>query len=163
MLNLTIGSDWHFTWSLLTCCPTLGRHHDTGQQRLYEFCYLLPFNLWTSYLVRILFLKGCDSLFWESPSSTKIFNGLQHSFQVWQGFINVSESFSYKDSLFILATRKEDFRINLSFRSDFLVYFGLLNGDKSDSSIFRMVIFGFLLFFYFLLSLWVISTYLGQL
>jgi len=57
---------------------------------------------------------------------------------VWQGFINVSKSFSYKDSLFILATRKEDFRINLSFISDFLVYFGLLNGDKSDSSIFRM-------------------------
>jgi hypothetical protein len=22
-----------------------GRHHDTGQQRLYEFCYLLPFDL----------------------------------------------------------------------------------------------------------------------
>ena len=40
-----------------------GRHHDTGQQRLYEFCYLLPFDLWTSYLARILFLKGCDSFF----------------------------------------------------------------------------------------------------
>jgi hypothetical protein len=25
------------------------------------------------------------------------------NFQVWQGFINVSESFSYKDYLFILA------------------------------------------------------------
>jgi len=61
-------------------------------------------------------------------------------FQVWQGFINVSKSFSYKDSLFILATRKEDFRINSSFRSDFLVYLGLFKGDKSDSSIFRMVI-----------------------
>jgi hypothetical protein len=87
-------------------------------------------------------------LTWESPNSPKIFNGLlQHSFHVWQGFINVSESFSYKDSLFILATkRKEDFRINSTFRSDFLVYLGLLNGEKSDSSIFRMVIFGFLLF-----------------
>ena len=42
----------------------------------------------------------------------------------------------------------------------FLVYVGLLKGDKSDSSIFRMVIFGF--FFYFL-SFWVIITYLGQL
>jgi hypothetical protein len=61
-----------------------GRHLNTGQQRLYEFCYLLPFDLWTSYLARILFLKGCGSLFWESPISTKIFNGLQHSFQVWQ-------------------------------------------------------------------------------
>jgi hypothetical protein len=46
--------------------------------------------------------------FLESPSSTKIFTGLQHSFQVWQGLINVSESFPYKDSLFTLAkTRKE--------------------------------------------------------
>jgi hypothetical protein len=41
---------------------------------------LLPFDLWTSYLARILFLQGCDSLFWESPSSTRIFNGLQNSF-----------------------------------------------------------------------------------
>jgi hypothetical protein len=65
----------------------------------------------------------------------------------WQGFIIISESFPYKDSLFILATkRKEDFRINSAFRSDFLVYLRLINGDKSDSSIFRMVIFGFLLF-----------------
>ena len=68
-------------------------------------------------------------------------------FQVWQGFINVSKSFSYKDSLFILATtRKKDFRINSSFRSDFLVYLGLLKGEKYDSSIFRTIIFGFLLF-----------------
>jgi hypothetical protein len=42
---------------------SLGRHRNTGQQRLYEFCYLLPFDLWTSYLARILFLKGCGSLF----------------------------------------------------------------------------------------------------
>jgi hypothetical protein len=66
---------------------------------------------------------------------------------VWQGFIIISESFSYKDSLFILATKKkEDFKINSTFKSDFLVYLGLLNGDKYDSSIFWMVIFGFLLF-----------------
>jgi hypothetical protein len=66
---------------------------------------------------------------------------------VWQGFINISKSFSYNDSLFILATkRKEDFTINSTFISDFLVYLGLLNGDKSDYSIFRMVIFRFLLF-----------------
>jgi hypothetical protein len=124
-----------------------GRHWDTGQQSLYEFCYLLPFDLWTSYLARIIFLKGCGSLFWESLISTKIFNRLQHSFQVWQGIIIISESFSYKDSLFILATkRKEDFRINSTFRSDFLVYLRLFNGDKFDSSIFRMVTFRFLLF-----------------
>jgi hypothetical protein len=107
------------------------RHRNTGQQRLYKFCYLLPFDLWTSYLAMILFLKGCGSLFWESPNSTKIFNGLYHSFQVWQGFINVSESFSYKDSLVILATiRKEDFRNNSTFISNFLVYLKLLNGDE---------------------------------
>jgi len=122
-----------------------GRHRNMGQQRLCEFCYLLLFDLWTSYLASILFLKGCGSLFWKSTNSTKIFNGLQHSFQVLQGFIIISESFSYKDSLFILATkRKEDFRINSIFRSDFIVYLGLLNGDRCDSSIFRMVIFGFL-------------------
>jgi hypothetical protein len=69
------------------------KHYNTGQHRLYEFCYLLPFNLWTSYLATILFLKGCGSLFWESHNSTNIFNGLQHSFQVWQVFINISESF----------------------------------------------------------------------
>jgi len=135
-----LGLEFQVNWSS-------ERYRNTGQQRLYEFCYLLPFDLWTSYLARILFLKGCNSLFWKSTNSTKIFNGLQHSFQVWQGFIIISESFTYKDSLFILATkRKEDFRINSTFRSDFLVYLGLLNGDKSDSSIFRMIILGFLLF-----------------
>jgi hypothetical protein len=49
---------------------SMGRHHNTDQQRLYEFFHLLPFNLWTSYLVRILFLQGCDILFLESPNST---------------------------------------------------------------------------------------------
>jgi len=102
-------------------------HLNTGQQTLYKFCYLLPFDLWTFYLARILFLKECDSLFWKSTNSTKIFNGLQHSFQVWQGFIIILESFSYKDSLFILATkRKEDFRINSTFKSDSLVYYQIL-------------------------------------
>jgi hypothetical protein len=72
---------------------SLGRHRNTGQQRLYEFCYLLHFDLWTSYLARILFLKGCGSLFWKSPNSPEIFNGLQHSFHVWQGFINVQNPF----------------------------------------------------------------------
>jgi hypothetical protein len=42
---------------------SLGRHLNTGQQRLYEFYYLLPFDLWTFYLARIIFLKGCGSLF----------------------------------------------------------------------------------------------------
>jgi len=115
---------------------------------LYEFCYLLPFDLWISYLTRILFLQECVSLFWKSSSSTRIFNGLQYSFQVWQGFINVSESFFFnKNSLFILVTtRKEEFRINSTIRSDFLVYLKLIKGDKSNSNIFRIVIFIFLLF-----------------
>jgi hypothetical protein len=112
-------------------------------------------------LARILVLQGYDSLFWESPRSTRIFNGPQYNFQVWQGFIYVSESFSYKDSLFIIVTiKKEDFKINSTFRSDFLVYLELLKSDKFDSSIFKIVIFRFLLF---LLCLWVIITYLGQL
>jgi len=87
---------------------SLERHHNTGPQRLYEFCYLLPFDLWTSYLAMILFLQGCGSLFWEFPSSTRIFNELQYNLQVWQAFINVSESFSYKDSIFILVTQEKE-------------------------------------------------------
>ena len=47
------------------------RHPNIGQQRLYEFCYLLPFDLWTSFLARILFLKGCGSLFWKYPKFYK--------------------------------------------------------------------------------------------
>jgi hypothetical protein len=46
-----------------------GRHLNTGQQRLYEFSYLLPFDLWTSYLAGILFLKGYGSLFRKSTNS----------------------------------------------------------------------------------------------
>ena len=108
------------------------RNLNTGQQRLYEFCYLLPFDLWTSYLARIFFLKGCGSLFWESTNSTKIFNGLQHSFQVWQEFINVSESFPFKNSLFILpTTRKEDFRINSTFIFDSLGLYGTSKGQQT--------------------------------
>ena len=59
-------------------------------------------------------------------------------------------------------TRKEDFKINSTFRSDFLVYLELLKGDKSDSSISRLLILGFYYFYYFLPSLWLIITYLGQ-
>jgi len=85
-------------------------------------------------LGRILFLKGCGRLFWKSANSTKIFNGLQHSFQLWQGFINVSESFSYKDSLFILGTKKGKKILELILPSDLilLAYMGLLKGNKSD-------------------------------
>jgi hypothetical protein len=46
---------------------------------------------------------------------------------VWQGFINVSESFSYKDSLFILATKKGKKILELILPSYliFLAYMGL--------------------------------------
>jgi len=117
------------------------RHRNTGQQRLYVFCYLLPFDLWTFYLARILFLKGCGSLFWKFPISTKIFNGLQHSFQVWQGFINVLESFFYKDFLFILATKKGKKISELILPSDLilLTYMRLLKGNKYDPIIFRIL------------------------
>jgi hypothetical protein len=33
-----------------------GRTCDISQNRLYKFCYLIRFDLWTSYLARILFL-----------------------------------------------------------------------------------------------------------
>jgi len=55
-----------------------------GQNRLYEFCNLLLFNMWTSYLAKILFIKGCDSLFWDFSSFIRIFNELKHNFQEWQ-------------------------------------------------------------------------------
>ena len=51
-----LGLKYHFNWSL-------ARHQKMGQQRLYEFCHLLYFDLWTSYLAKIFFLKGCGSLF----------------------------------------------------------------------------------------------------
>jgi len=88
--------------------PCSERSCDIDQNKLYEFWYLLPFDLWTSYLAKILFLQGCGSLFWDFPSSTRIFNDLQYNLQVWQGFINVSESFSYKDSLSILVTQEKN-------------------------------------------------------
>ena len=87
--------------------PCSERTCKIGQNRLYEFCYLLSFDLWTSYLARILFLQGCGCLFWEFHSSTRIFNELQYNLQLWQWFINVSKSFSYKDSLFILHKEKK--------------------------------------------------------
>ena len=61
------------------------KHRNTSQHRLYEFCYLLPFDLWTSYLARILFLQGCGNWFWKFSSLARIFNGQQYSFHVWYG------------------------------------------------------------------------------
>jgi len=75
---------------------------------------------------------------------------------VWQGFINVSESFSYKDSLFILATKKKGKKISeLILPSDLilLAYVGLLKGNKSDPIIFRILNSDLLLLLLFLLSL----------
>ena len=60
---------------------------------------------------------------------------------MWQGFINVLESFSYKDSLFILATKKGKKILELILPSDLilLAYMGLLKGNNSDPIIFRIV------------------------
>jgi hypothetical protein len=94
-----------YVWVTFQVNLSSEKTYNIGQNRLYKFYYLLHFDLWTSYLVRIIFLKGCGSLFWEFSSSKKIFNELKHDFQERQRFINVPESFSYKDSLFILATQ----------------------------------------------------------
>jgi hypothetical protein len=84
-LKFNMGSPDMFSYLGLNfqISQSSGRHHNIGQKRLYKFCYLLPFNLWTSYLARILFLQGCGSWFWEFPSPARIFNGQQHSFHVW--------------------------------------------------------------------------------
>jgi hypothetical protein len=83
-LNVGVVSSWNYYQKIQEVFVYVGVNFrwievqtcDIGKNRLYEFCYLLPFNLWTFYLARILFLQGCGSLFWESPSSTSIFNGL---------------------------------------------------------------------------------------
>ena len=125
----------------------MGKASRSGQQRLYEFYYLLPFDLWTSYLARILFLKGCGNLFWEYPTSTRIFNGLQYSFLSGKDSLMFQNPFLTRISYSSSLQQGKKTSDNSSFRSDSLVYLGLLKGDKSDSSIFRKVIFGFLLFF----------------
>ena len=71
-----------YLWLKFQVNQSLGRYHNSGQQRLFEFCYL----------VMILFLKGRGNLFWESPSFTKIFNGLQHSFKCGK---DSSENYSF--------------------------------------------------------------------
>jgi hypothetical protein len=43
-------------------------------------------------------------------------------------------------------TRQEYFKIISIIRSEFLIYLGLFRGGKSDFTISRIVIFGFLLF-----------------
>jgi hypothetical protein len=173
ILNSIIGSRWTFTWRFLVCCPTLSWNFRSI--KIWEGTAIRVNRGCTSFV--IYFLLTCGLPIWQQSFSYKEMAAcfgnlltLQGSLMgcnivsKWQKFINILKSFSYKDSLFIIArTRKEDFRINSTFTSDFLVYLGLFKGDKSDSSIFRILIFGFLLFYYFLLSLWVIITYLGQL
>jgi len=60
-----------------------------------------------------------------------------------------------------ITIRQEDFKINSTFISDFLVYLLLLlRGNKSDSGISMILILDF---YYFLLNFRFIITYLGQL
>jgi hypothetical protein len=70
---------------------------------------------------------------------------------VWQGFINVLEFFSYKDSLFILAIKKGKKISELILPSDLilLAYIGLLKGNKSDPIIFRILNLDLLFFLLF--------------
>jgi hypothetical protein len=49
--------------------------------------------------------KDVGACFGNFASSTRIYNEVQYNLQVWQEFINVSKSFSNKDSLFILVTQ----------------------------------------------------------
>jgi hypothetical protein len=65
-------------------------------------------------------------------------------------FINCSCKTSKQSNI-----RQEDFKINSTFISDFLVYLGILRDNKSDSSIYRILILDF---YYLLLSLWFIIT-----
>jgi hypothetical protein len=66
---------------------------------LYEFCFLLP--IWLGFF----FYKDVAAGFGNFLVPQGSLIELQYNLQVWQGFINVSEFFSYKDSLFILATQ----------------------------------------------------------
>jgi len=63
-----VGVNVHVHQSLERTC-------DIGQKQVVRILLL------TFYLTRILFLKGCGSLFWEFSSSTRIFNELKHNFQ----------------------------------------------------------------------------------
>jgi hypothetical protein len=78
-------------------------------------------------LARILFLQRCGSLFWESPSLTKIFNRLQHSFQV----------FSDLKSGYHQITKKEDDECKVIFKTKhgwyewLVMLFGLPNAPST--------------------------------
>ena len=87
------------------------RSCDTGQQMQYKFCYLLLFELWTSYLEMNFFLimqRYSTTYFLEFPSSIRFFNRQQYIFQVWPRFLNIQKSFSYKDYLFVLTTQGQE-------------------------------------------------------
>jgi hypothetical protein len=91
-------------------------------------------------LARIIFLKGCDSLFWESPNSPKIFNGLQHSFHVAR--IHKSFRILFLQGFLIHPSYKKGKKISeliLPSNLILLAYMGLLKGNKSDPIIFRIL------------------------
>jgi hypothetical protein len=69
---------------------------DIGQKRLYEFYFLLPFDLLTFYLAKIIFLKGYGSLFWKFFNFKTKFNELKNIFQGWQRFIMFKNRFLIK-------------------------------------------------------------------
>jgi hypothetical protein len=79
-----------------------GKSCDIGQNKLMNFViyFILTcgFPIWNESFS----YKDMITFSWEFPTSTRIFNGLQYNLQVWQGFINIPKSFSFKDTLFIL-------------------------------------------------------------
>jgi len=81
--------DWAETLSedskgIFLCWGKFSHASEFGKDLQYRPKQVVWILLFTYYLTRILFLKGCGNLFWEFSSSTRIFNELKHNFQEWQ-------------------------------------------------------------------------------
>ena len=66
-----------YLWSKCQVNRSSRSHYISSRNLLWKFCYILPFDLWTSYLVRILFLplKGYSAAYFRRfPSSTRTLN-----------------------------------------------------------------------------------------
>jgi hypothetical protein len=61
---------------------SLRMNHNIGKKVQSGFCYLLPFDLWNSYLNGSFpnDTRMVNNLFYEFSSSTRIFNRQQYSF-----------------------------------------------------------------------------------
>jgi len=116
ILNPPVGSSCHFTWSLLTYCPTLG--YNFKSIGVWEGISIWVNRGCTNFV--IYFLLTCGLPIWQGSFSYKDMTAcfgnllaLQRSLMCsnivskWQGFINVSKSFSYKDFLIHPSYNKE--------------------------------------------------------